>query len=303
MSPATLSRPARAPRQDAVLAAAVDLARAAAEQTSGLGDVGEHLGFTLVDDRLGNHTFATTAPGYRGWRWTVTVARVPRSRTATVCEVELLPGADALLAPSWVPWAERLAPGDLGPTDVLPFDSDDPRLETGYRRSGDAADAADAADVAVDHVAIVELGLERERVPTRAALDAAATRWYEGDRGPNAPGARASKEPCETCGFLVPLTGTLGSMFGVCVNEWSPDDGKVVSFDHGCGAHSETDAAPHVAGGDWGWGRPVVDEFDLEVLRAEPEPAQDAETEPAQDAEPEPAQEQAAVDPGDAPSV
>jgi hypothetical protein len=28
-------------------------------------------------------------------------------------------------------------------------------------------------------------------------------------------------------------------MFGVCANEYSPSDGKVVSFDHGCGAHSE----------------------------------------------------------------
>ena len=30
-------------------------------------------------------------------------------------------------------------------------------------------------------------------------------------------------------------------MFGVCANEWSPSDGKVVSLDHGCGAHSQTD--------------------------------------------------------------
>ena len=29
-------------------------------------------------------------------------------------------------------------------------------------------------------------------------------------------------------------------MFGACTNEWSPSDGKVVSVDHGCGAHSQT---------------------------------------------------------------
>jgi hypothetical protein len=28
-------------------------------------------------------------------------------------------------------------------------------------------------------------------------------------------------------------------MFGVCANLFAPDDGKVVSADHGCGAHSE----------------------------------------------------------------
>jgi hypothetical protein len=25
----------------------------------------------------------------------------------------------------------------------------------------------------------------------------------------------------------------MGQLFGVCANEWSPDDGKVVSLDHG----------------------------------------------------------------------
>lgn len=30
--------------------------------------------------------------------------------------------------------------------------------------------------------------------------------------------------------------GSLGTVFGVCANAWSPDDGKVVSLDHGCGA-------------------------------------------------------------------
>ena len=33
----------------------------------------------------------------------------------------------------------------------------------------------------------------------------------------------------------MPLTDT----FGVCANGDANDDGRVVSFDHGCGAHSE----------------------------------------------------------------
>ncbi|MSY51566.1 MAG: DUF3027 domain-containing protein, partial [Actinobacteria bacterium] len=29
------------------------------------------------------------------------------------------------------------------------------------------------------------------------------------------------------------------SAFGVCGNEYAPDDARVVSVDHGCGAHSQ----------------------------------------------------------------
>jgi hypothetical protein len=29
----------------------------------------------------------------------------------------------------------------------------------------------------------------------------------------------------------------------VCANEFAPDDGQVVAFDHGCGAHSDGDVA------------------------------------------------------------
>ena len=32
---------------------------------------------------------------------------------ATICEVGLLPGDDALIAPDWVPWADRVRPEDL----------------------------------------------------------------------------------------------------------------------------------------------------------------------------------------------
>jgi hypothetical protein len=52
--------------------------------------------------------FATLLPGYPGWFWTVSVAQVEGSEP-TVLEVELLPGEHALVAPDWVPWADRLA--------------------------------------------------------------------------------------------------------------------------------------------------------------------------------------------------
>jgi hypothetical protein len=46
----------------------------------------------------------------------------------TVSEGLLLPGAEAILAPDWVPWRERLRPGDLRPGDLLPAAPDDARL-------------------------------------------------------------------------------------------------------------------------------------------------------------------------------
>lgn len=219
--------------QDAVLAGAVDLARAAAlEIAEQPTDVGEHLGHTVDADRLVSHRFACTARGYRGWVWTVTLSRVPRARKATVCEAVLLPGDDAVLAPAWVPWDERLRPGDLGPGDVLPFRPDDPRLEPGWTPTGDPE---------LDDVAIGELALARARVLSPVGIAQAAERWYRGKQGPASAGAVAAAGSCQTCGFLVPLQGSLGTVFGVCVNEWSPDDGKVVALEHGCGAHSETD--------------------------------------------------------------
>jgi len=228
----------RRPALDTVAAAAVDLAREAAVEAaradgaSGPGAVGDHLGARADGDRVVTHRFACTDPGYRGWVWSVVVARAPRAKVVTVSEAALLPDADAVLAPAWLPWSERLRPGDVGPTDVLPRIAEDDRLEPGYQATGD--DDTDA-------VALWELGLGRPRVLSAVGRSEAATRWYEGDRGPSSETARAAAAPCTTCGFFLPLAGSLRQVFGVCANDWSPDDGRVVSRDHGCGAHSETD--------------------------------------------------------------
>lgn len=217
----------RAP--DAALAAAVDLARDAAREVGG-DSVGEHLGARAEGDRVVTHAFAATLPGYRGWQWAVTLARAPRSRTLTVDEVVLLPGADALLAPEWVPWDQRVRPGDLAAGDVVPPpEPDDPRLVPGYVLSDDPA---------VEQVAF-ELGLGRERVMSRAGRLAAAQRWYSGDRGPRTAMARHAPGHCGTCGFYLPLAGSLSAGFGVCGNEITTTDGQVVSVEYGCGAHSQ----------------------------------------------------------------
>lgn len=243
-----------AAKTDAVLTGAVEVARAAATEIAEPGTVGDHLGVVLEGDRVATHSFACTATAYPGWRWAVTLARPPRGRKATVSEVHLLPGEGAMLSPEWVPYAERLAPGDIGPGDRTPYVEEDPLLEAGFEATGEED---------VDQVALWELGLGRERVLSAEGRDAAATRWFTGDHGPESESARKAPKPCRTCGFFVPMSGALRSVFGVCANEWSPSDGGVVSRDHGCGAHSEIDMdAPEPEK----VGEPILDDEVLEVL-------------------------------------
>jgi hypothetical protein len=218
----------RAPALDDVLAGAVEIARSGALEVGG-DTVGEHLGVTADGERLATHAFATSLPGYTGWYWAVSVARAPRSRTVTVDEVVLLPGADALLAPAWVPWQDRLRPGDLSPGDLLPPVEDDPRLVPSYVGSDDPQ----AEDVAY------ELGLGRVHVLSREGRLDAADRWHAGDGGPDTAMARQAPAHCGTCGFYLPLEGSLRAAFGVCGNEITPMDGRVVNVEFGCGAHSE----------------------------------------------------------------
>lgn len=100
-------------KKDLVLAEAVNDARAALNEIAPEEQIGEHVGAKADDDRLITHRFAAQRPGYHGWEWFVTVARAPRSKKVTVCELGMLPGDDALMAPEWVPWAERVAAGEL----------------------------------------------------------------------------------------------------------------------------------------------------------------------------------------------
>jgi len=303
---------------DQVCAEAVDLALAAAEDDAGPGEVGVHVGMEVEGDRVVTHLFACLSPGYVGWRWAVTVMRAARAKVATVGESVLLPGPDSLLAPDWVPWTERVRPGDLKAGDLMPAGSDDERLvpvvaiaaeaglldwdegdawrlgvgaaagpaaeagqpaaesaqpaaagptpagqpETGGRADRSASDQPAArADTGTRARGKRKSGASRARAqsvgvlrPARvlsaAGRDEAAGRWYAGEQGPGSALASAAPATCLTCGFMVRLSGPLGRVFGVCANEYAPDDGRVVSVDHGCGAHSE---------GATGIGAPVAD--------------------------------------------
>lgn len=260
---------------DEACADAVDLARSAANELAGPGQVGQHLGVQADGDRVVTHMFACLDPAYTGWRWAVTVARASRAKTVTVSETLLLPGPDSLLAPDWVPWRDRVRPGDVGIGDLLPASNDDERLVPTAVLEGDEGvldwdDAApwDAALPTIDPPPGSQLtafpspdtdpGPRRSRVLSAIGRDETALRWYSGEHGPRSPLAHAAPGPCMTCGFLVRLNGPLGRVFGVCANEFAPDDGRVVSLDHGCGAHSEA-ATPGAAS-------PVIDELGYDLV-------------------------------------
>ncbi len=249
---------------DQACAEAVDLARAALTAVAGPADVGAHLGVQADGERIVTHLFDCADPAYSGWRWAVTVARAPRAKVVTVSETVLLPGSQALLAPDWVPWHDRVRPGDLGVGDLLPAAPDDERLVPLVVLEGD--------DAVTDWYSEAEPGGPaepaelpapgRSRVLSRFGREEASERWYSSAHGPRTPLAHAAPAKCISCGFFVSLSGELGRLFGACANEYAPDDGRVVSADHGCGAHSEamaSEVAPRAA-------TPVIDEFGYDLV-------------------------------------
>jgi hypothetical protein len=318
---------ARSKEPDEACAQAVDLARGAAEEMAGPGGVGEHCGVTADGDRVVTHRFSCLDPAYRGWCWAVTVARASRAKNVTIDETLLVPGPEAILAPDWVPWKERLLPGDLGVGDLLPAPPDDARLvpaaslegddgvsdwgettwampgtepedlvpvpsaeplaegldddhyvaaedlddaetvaavvvTTGASAAGTGAMGADNAGADVGHQDVLGDRPPRARVLSAIGRDDTALRWYTSEHGPKSPLANAAPGLCSGCGFFVRLGGPLGRVFGVCANGFAPDDGRVVSVDHGCGAHSEGVTA---ATADQPL-RPVIDELGYDLV-------------------------------------
>jgi Protein of unknown function (DUF3027) len=245
---------------DQACADAVDLARSAAAELAGAAQVGPHVGAESDGDRLVTHLFTCLDRAYTGWRWAVTVARASRSKVVTVDECVLLPGPDSLLAPDWVPWSERVRPGDLGVGDLMPAPPDDERLVPLVAIWGDDAvtDWYPRDDDPVDPAELPAFG--RSRVLSALGRDYASDRWYEGEHGPRTPLAHAAPAHCVSCGFFIPLSGELGLLFGACANTYAPDDGRVVSADHGCGAHSEAVISATAARA------PVIDEFGYDLV-------------------------------------
>lgn len=183
------------------------------------------------ENRIATYLFVADIAGYLGWRWAITIAKVDEDTAATICDVVVLPGPDSLIAPDHIPYRERILPEDITPGVIVPSLTDDTRLVPGI--------SALPQDEDLDATQIFDLGLMRPRVLSIEGRDQASKRWYASDRGPATPLAEQAPKPCYSCGFFVPLAGSLKSSFGVCANAIAPDDARVVSVDHGCGAHSE----------------------------------------------------------------
>ncbi len=220
-------------KPDAVLAGAVDIARTAlGEDVGDESKIGAHLGVIGEPSASGavvTHNFGANLPGYVGWHWAISVSRTDDSDHVTICESVLLPGDGAIKNVSWVPWSERLRSEDVHPGDVVRSDPEDDRLVPAYLQSDDPA---------VEETAH-ELGLGRVRVMSRDGRIDTATRWQSGNHGPASAMAKHAPMNCGTCGFYLPLAGSLSALFGACGNKVSPADGAIVTADFGCGAHSE----------------------------------------------------------------
>jgi len=245
------------PLTDPRLVEAVETALRAAQTVAGNEVVGAHVDVQVEPSGdAATHLFESGLPGYRGWHWAVTVASGGTEYPVTVSEVVLLPGPDALVAPAWLPWTDRVRAGDLGVGDLLPTDPDDPRLVPGRLADGEADDLTP------------ELGLGRARVLSRQARLDLTERWREGERGPHSEMAQSAPASCVTCGFYLPLAGALSAAFGACGNELAPADGEVVHAEYGCGAHSEVEVDISVT---VPVAELVYDDAEVDVLLSEPE--------------------------------
>ncbi|MGJ9402823.1 DUF3027 domain-containing protein [Arthrobacter sp. KK5.5] len=129
---------ARTPKLDAVLAGSVDAAREALLELVPAEQLGGHVGAFADGERLVTHRFSAQLDAYAGWEWYATLARLPRGKAPTVSEVGLLPGADALLAPPWVPWSDRVNEEEMAAAREAE--------EAAAREAADAQDTPDAQD-------------------------------------------------------------------------------------------------------------------------------------------------------------
>ncbi|WP_314682683.1 DUF3027 domain-containing protein [Rothia mucilaginosa] len=134
----------RTSKVDEILAAAKDVALQGVQEIAPAHAIGLVHHVRAEEERLSTHLFECTLPGYRGWFWFATLSRAPRSRVATICEVGLLPGDDALIAPDWVPWADRVRPEDLQENAVE--ENADSAEDTEAEESAESAEFAESGE-------------------------------------------------------------------------------------------------------------------------------------------------------------
>ncbi|WEV58346.1 DUF3027 domain-containing protein [Bifidobacterium sp. ESL0728] len=116
---------------------------------------------------------------------------------------------------------------------------------------------------------VERFGLSRRHVMSELGRSQTAKRWYDGQHGPKSLSTKTAEgNLCSTCAFFIGLKGDLDTMFGVCANRWSPDDGRVVSLDHGCGEHSEIEQPEpsHL----WVQSKPAFDDLHIDIIAQAP---------------------------------
>lgn len=215
-----------------------EVARSALAEVTDSSHIGAFVETQPTTEQTAIVTFVSTMPGYKNWKWLVMLSWLD-AKHLTIDEVAMVPTDEALVAPAWVPWSQRVEAGDLGVGDELPYQALDPALAPGYVQA--------EQDLLDDQETLRpfwwSLGLGRERVLSATGRELAAARWSSGGYSAAAIMAKVAQGKCIGCGYFNPLAGSLGSAFGACTNAVSPADGKVVAANFGCGAHSETDAA------------------------------------------------------------
>jgi len=194
--------------------------------------VGEYVGAVAEGDRVVTHYFECTLSGYAGWRWAVTVARAPRAKNVTVCETVATAGRRGAAGPglgalwtsgsSRATWASatscRPRPTMIGLRQAMCS----PTIRRSRKSAGSWVWAAAAC-----------CPVTAGPMPPSAGTTATGVRTprFRSVRRPRPAAARAAS----TCRWPAPC----GSCSAWCGNVFAPDDCRVVTADHGCGAHSE----------------------------------------------------------------
>lgn len=159
---APLATPSEA---DPVLLAAREMARAALAENTPAESIGADAGHEVHDSHVLTLFFECRLPGYPGWRWAATLARIDENAQVNLLETELLPGAEAVIAPDWVPWSERLAQyretqakqavdeaaaAEAAASELGDEDDDDDLMENDYSDFDSDIDGVDVDDIEID---------------------------------------------------------------------------------------------------------------------------------------------------------
>lgn len=162
----------------------------------------------------------------------------------------------------------------------LDGNNDNEHAQTADDEGSDVSDQTSQSEVAREERkreledVIEQYGLTRRHVMSELGRSQTAKRWYEGQHGPKSLSTKTAEgNLCSTCAFFIGLQGDLDTMFGVCANRWSPDDGRVVSLDHGCGEHSEIEQPePSQL---WIQSKPAFDDLHIDIISQTPREERD----------------------------